>query len=698
MSRTRTGVRPSSRLRLTAALAVTLAATTAATAAGPGVATAAPVAALAREAGAEATVPVIESTERVSSVGATGFLTDGWIDHWVRYDGTSVELPSISGTYQGSPGSDLVVGVDGGHYVLHDMAKGGEPVLIEAKYWLRAVSGSTLVLLDSWAKKVHLVSRAPDGQTVDREVTGLPYGEIGSITSPAPGTVAISVGSDGGRLVLVDVATASVVESYDTPDGYTSRPQITPDHVAWASDGTTHVIDRETREAEVLPYKATLVLGDDWLAVEDARLTLRSRKDGRTVDPFLYTSDAVFGSDGTFLVRGSTTTVKDAIFRVALGADGTPAVTVVADFPEPPPLALRSVTVPSRITTSWARFSWEFNQEVDADFRVTNKATGRSALLPDNMNPFVDWDTTMGNLFGAYNGEYAWKLSAGTIERTGTFTLARPTRARDFNDNGGADALVRDSAGNLSAYGMRQIVGMKDRECYEEGCPPVVHKPDAERLGTGGWNAYTLMASPGNVAGGAADDIVGRDRDGVLWLHQSEKQKLLPRTKVGGGWQVYNKITGGSDLNGDRRGDLLATDTAGVLWFYASTGDAKAPFKPRKRVGGGWQVYNLLTAPGNIAGAHGGDLLARDRDGVLWLYLGKGDGTFTARRKIGGGWQKYTHIIPAGVGYEAHLSDIYAIGPSGSAEYSSLDSTTRPFEAADVLPLRTDSTTYRTFF
>ncbi|MFC9492065.1 FG-GAP-like repeat-containing protein, partial [Streptomyces hydrogenans] len=92
------------------------------------------------------------------------------------------------------------------------------------------------------------------------------------------------------------------------------------------------------------------------------------------------------------------------------------------------------------------------------------------------------------------------------------------------------------------------------------------------------------------------------------------------------GWQVYDKITGGSDLNGDGRGDLLATDTSGVLWLYVSTGDTRTPFKPRVRIGGGWQTYDLLLAPGDIAGASGGDLLARDKDGVLWLYLGKGDG------------------------------------------------------------------------
>ncbi|MFD0429470.1 FG-GAP repeat domain-containing protein [Streptomyces zhihengii] len=215
-------------------------------------------------------------------------------------------------------------------------------------------------------------------------------------------------------------------------------------------------------------------------------------------------------------------------------------------------------------------------------------------------------------------------------------------------------------------------------------------------LGTG-WNTYTLMAAPGDLGGSAADDVVGRDRDGVLWLHRGEGQTLLPRTKVGGGWQVYNKITAGSDLNGDGRGDLLATDTSGVLWFYAATGDADAPFKPRKKVGGGWGVYNLLTAPGNIAGATGGDLLARDTSGTLWMYLGKGDGTFTARRRVGGGWQQFSHLTAFGDKNGDGRRDLHAIGPSGSRSYHATGSVDRPFGTPETLHLRSD-TTFKTVF
>ncbi|MFJ6420760.1 hypothetical protein [Streptomyces hydrogenans] len=715
MSRTRVRarIRPS-RLRLTAALAVTLAATTAATVAGPGIAAAAPTA-LAQETGAEATLPVLDAENYARSVGATGFLAihnlyPVYAATWTRYDGTSVRLPDDGSRYSGAAESDIVVGSKGTVHTVRDMAAGGDPVVIDSPYELRAVNGSTLVMVDKVTDTLHLVSREPGGQTVDRKVTGLPSGGLGDVSATAPGTIAIRLGTGDAstaRYAVIDSATATVTRLYDTGSAF-DRPQVTPDHIVWKSyDSGTRIDDRHTGVSETVPGRATLVFGDDWLAVHDAgRFTLRSRKDGHTAELFHSAGHVVPGPDGTLLIGGISTAGDWGFFRVALGADGEPKATMVADVPDGRELTLRSLSVPSR-TSGYTRFSWDItDEEARASIKLTHTATGLTTTIYNEYQPFVTWDGTLrGKYFSAYNGTYTWRLSISSwdhfgpsIERTGTLTMARPTEPHDFTDNGDADALVRDGSGRLLAYGMHELRGMRtDLECYETDCQPL-RKLTPELLGTGGWNTYDLLASPGNLAGGAADDIVGRDRDGVLWLHQSEKQKLLPRTKIGGGWQIYNKIVGGSDLNGDGRGDLLATDTTGVLWLYTSTGNAKAPFKARKKIGGGWQQYNLLTAPGNIAGATGGDLLARDKDGVLWLYLGKGDGTFTARRQIGGGWQKYTHIIPAGTNPWHPVNDIYAIGPTGSAYYYGRNSTTRPFDRAIPLPVRTDSTTYKTFF
>ncbi|MFC9491423.1 FG-GAP repeat domain-containing protein, partial [Streptomyces hydrogenans] len=163
-------------------------------------------------------------------------------------------------------------------------------------------------------------------------------------------------------------------------------------------------------------------------------------------------------------------------------------------------------------------------------------------------------------------------------------------------------------------------------------------------LGSGGWNVYDRIVTTGNLAGASHSDLVARDKDGVLWLYQGTGTGFTKRVQVGGGWQAYQQITSAADLTGDGRTDLLATDKSGVLWLYQGTGNASAPFAKRMRVGGGWQIYNDVAAVGNVAGAAAGDLVARDKDGVLWLYVGKGDGTFTARTRVGGGWQAYHHV------------------------------------------------------
>ncbi|MFI1105917.1 hypothetical protein [Streptomyces melanogenes] len=713
------------RLRLTAAVAVALAAT-AGTLAGPATAaTAAPAgaAAVARQGAGEAAFPFVDSA--LATAGPNGFLalrTDDVV--WTRYaDGSTTTFPKSPGvTYRGAAGADIVVASEGTRNTVHDMAKGGTPVVIDSPYELREVNGSTLVMVDTATKELHLVSRAPGGEVVDHKVTGMPAGVPWTFYGSAPGTVAVqtSASSSGFHLAVVDVATAAAVENYDL-DRYSDFAQVTPDHVLWEpTNGQTRIVDRKTKQAQTLPYRAQIALGGDWLAITggdkvvvdgvtypNKPIVLKSLKDGRKVPLLDLASHVAPAGDGTLLVSGGTFAQGQGLFRISLDASGTPVSTMIGDGRNPLEMILKQVDVPGeyRFDGTDKRVTWQANQpDMGVSLDLTHTATGRTVSLWSYYDTYIRWDGNLDQVIGAYNGAYTWKMTAHprsgvgpSAVKTGTTTVNRGTAPRDFNDNAHADALVRDSSGNLSAYDLSQLRAMGNSpDCHDEGCPPVVRDPKPDVLGTG-WNTYTLMASPGNVAGSVADDVVGRDRDGVLWLHQSDHQKLLPRTKIGGGWNVYTQITGGSDLNGDGRGDLLATDKAGVLWFYASTGNAAAPFKTRQKIGGGWGVYNLLTAPGNIAGASGGDLLARDKDGVLWLYLGKGDGTFTARRKIGGGWQKYTHIIPAGRNGKG-VADIYAIGASGSAFYSGRDSTTRPFEPAYALPLRSDSTRFRTFF
>ncbi|MEU4105086.1 VCBS repeat-containing protein, partial [Streptomyces tanashiensis] len=113
--------------------------------------------------------------------------------------------------------------------------------------------------------------------------------------------------------------------------------------------------------------------------------------------------------------------------------------------------------------------------------------------------------------------------------------------------------------------------------------------------------------------------------------------------------------------------------------FYKGTGDYAKPYAARVKVGGGWQVYNQLTAVGNIAGTAAGDLVARDTSGVLWLYQGNGRGGFDARVRIGGGWGAFSQLVGAGDLDNDGRPDLIAYGAGGTYVYRSTGAVAAPF-------------------
>ncbi|KOX45430.1 alpha integrin [Streptomyces sp. NRRL F-7442] len=160
-----------------------------------------------------------------------------------------------------------------------------------------------------------------------------------------------------------------------------------------------------------------------------------------------------------------------------------------------------------------------------------------------------------------------------------------------------------------------------------------------------GWGIYDRLLSAGNLGGAAADDLIARDKSGVLWLYLGYGNgTLTQRYKIGGGWNTYTHIAGKGDLTGDGKDDIVAKDKSGVLWLYKGTGNYKAPFTSRTRIGGGWNTYNNLVTVGDIDIDGITDLVARDKDGALYVYKGTGKAAapYKSRVKIGsGGWNTY---------------------------------------------------------
>ncbi|MDT0614527.1 N-acetylmuramoyl-L-alanine amidase [Streptomyces lancefieldiae] len=168
------------------------------------------------------------------------------------------------------------------------------------------------------------------------------------------------------------------------------------------------------------------------------------------------------------------------------------------------------------------------------------------------------------------------------------------------------------------------------------------------RVGAG-WNAYNAVTTLTALRANGTGDMVARDTSGVLWYYQGSgnvSAPFKPRVRIGAGWSVYDTITGARDLTGDGKPDLIARDKSGVLWLYQGTGTTAAPFKAPTRIGAGWNAYNALTDTGDLTGDGKADLVARDKNGVLWLYQGTGTtaAPFKAPTKIGAGWSVYSSL------------------------------------------------------
>jgi hypothetical protein len=194
----------------------------------------------------------------------------------------------------------------------------------------------------------------------------------------------------------------------------------------------------------------------------------------------------------------------------------------------------------------------------------------------------------------------------------------------------------RDSAGVLWQY-------------QASPTPQYMHYTARAKVG-GGWQIYNTITHLSAPRADGSGDLVARDVSGILWYYHGSGHitaPFAPRTRVGAGWQTYNTLVGAGDLTGDGHPDLLARDHDGVLWLYQGTGDPDTPFTTRTKIGAGWNTYTTLIGGTDLTGDGHPDLLARDHDGVLWLYQGTGNpaAPFTTRTKIGAGWNTYTTLV-----------------------------------------------------
>ncbi|MFF9849473.1 FG-GAP repeat domain-containing protein [Streptomyces litmocidini] len=675
---------------------------------------------------ATAGLPVFPEGSQLGGVGTSGFLSYSFAPDttreltWTPYDGgAAVPLQDPKGWATGA-GDVVVLGDDSWSadfrsITLRNMA---DPAAPAVSLDLGALNGTYVAVLSPTSvlaqvinevgqSELHVVTK--DGATTtSRKIAGLPADATDFFGSPAhDGSVLVGYETGpedkrtGGR-ALVDVAAGTVTATYASPEsgfGYGGL-DFSASHVTWfnyeAGVGDTITsVDRKTGDqkktvlgAHTDEWYSSLV--GEWLVYGNADHPAKavSLTGGQTVDLGVSASGSAAASDGGAVLRGSRAADGDGLFRVAAGADGAPTVTKIAETGTPPviaqPLEIQQVHVPDsvdldksggKVTLGWTLSRADAYLDVTLTHTVTGKEFKKRLTAPASGTLFsFDWDGVIAGV-DAPNGTYGVEAEATLLDGTGEpayqgwlMNVTRAADPHDYTNNGSTDVLARDASGVLWRDDLR------DRPVNGQVTP-------AQRTKIGaGWGAYKQVEAVGNVAGAAPGDLIAVDGSGVQWLYLGKGDgTFATRVQVGTGWQIYNKITGGSDLDGDGRADLVGTDSAGYLWFYKGTGNYAKPYAPRVKVGGGWGVYNQITAVGNIAGSAAGDMVARDTSGVLWLYQGNGAGGFAPRVKIGAGWGAFSQLVGAGDLDNDGRPDLIAYGSGGTYVYRSTGSVTAPF-------------------
>ncbi|MFI9209305.1 VCBS repeat-containing protein [Streptomyces sp. NPDC053253] len=707
--------------RLGAAVTAVLAVAAGALTAAP--ATAAPTALPAAAAEAqEALLPL--PTGEIVGAGTSGYLVRDartYTTHWVRFDTGAVTKLSDTLPYF-VQGSDSVVGnPDTRTTTVRDMTTGRIVLTVDdsrlygATVW--GAVGSTLfsTVADETTghETLSLFRPVVNGTAARTVATGLPADATAIWPESLKNTSVTLAYKSGGKQyrAALDLASGTVsgakVVVIPADALFRDPGDMSPTLRAWMTEDAAAKVslvleDRKTAARRSLalgqPYRPAVHVVGDWALYADDRLfmepsplqALRARSFAGAEFKLLDTyGHAVREPDGTLLVQGGTLDRGEGLFRIRAGADGKPVATMIAASGVPVKLAL----APSTISTvdldknrGQANLDWSLSRlnvqvKVTLRHRRTGKTATRSIVPPynDYVAPHIArirWDGLLDSGERAFNGVYDWQFTATPLDKlgpavsaSGSFTVTRKVNPRDLNDNGSPDLLVREANGILTRLDTTHRTGAPDRAV-------VPHT-----IGSG-WQAYDRIEATGNLDGTAVGDLVARDRAGVLWLYQGNgRGNYATRLRIGAGWQTYDKLTGGSDVTGDGRSDLLAVDKAGVLWVYPGTGDARAPFAARKRVGGGWSGYDRVAATGNLSGGAAGDLVARDRAGVLWLYLGKGDGTFAPRTRIGGGWGGYKDITGAADMNADGYNDLVGFDGLNNFMYPGTGDWKRPFEA-----------------
>jgi hypothetical protein len=269
-----------------------------------------------------------------------------------------------------------------------------------------------------------------------------------------------------------------------------------------------------------------------------------------------------------------------------------------------------------------AKRTWDFDGDKKPDIIAADSTTGILWLYK-------------GKGDGTFDTVERKNIGTGWAKWTAIFSPG------DFDGDGFNDVITRNTAGQLFLYRGNGQGGWID--------------PSTNILiGSGGWQRFTAIFSPGDFNGDGFADVIVRNADGELLLYRGDgKGHWLNGSgadKIGVGWNQFTAILSAGDFSGDGFADVITRNAAGELLLYRGNGkggwlNGSAPDK----IGTGWNQWNLIFSPGDWNSDGRADVITRNAAGELRLYRGNGKGGWvdpSTNIKIGnGGWNAFSFIF-----------------------------------------------------
>ncbi|MFF3840095.1 FG-GAP repeat domain-containing protein [Streptomyces sp. NPDC001930] len=633
--------------RLLAAVTAVLA-VTAGTALTAVSATAAPVSAVQAPAQAADVVTLPHPTEIVSA-GATGYLTrsmypSGAEYRWTNYvDGATKSLTTPRTTFMGDQ-SDIVFSRKDGEvvYWINDMASSDNGFRYglshnDQRYVLRGIAGETLVMSDT------------DEDTGKLDVNLLSRaGGINPKDVPVVPDNArmgrVWAGTPGTALIQYYTGTGADLRTYlVTVDTTTGAAVDSPRQIHSERTGADAFVSR-THWAWIErtnTNRVQLVTALRGVTAPEVTTDLGQASTGADIDVNLVGNWVT-----TAELNGRTATVPSALFPLTARSLADPRRTVklldhVSSSATAPngDLYARGGTVAQG--EGIYRISPGADGEPVATLMASTDAPTALALTFTDVPSTVDLDKNGGK------ATLEWRLSRENAGGKVTLRHVRTGRTTEFPFENEA-GVRREWQGTLTDG---SLAPNGDYTWQLDAKPLNGIGPALKKTGT---FKVTRKAGLHDYDDNGAPDLLSRDASGRLWRDEVRKTSSsadywsLESKLVGGGWNGYDQIEAVGNVAGAPAPDMVARDASGVLWLYLGKGDGT--FASRTRIGAGWNGYNKITGGSDLNGDGWSDLLATDASGVLWAYQGTGNWSspFRGRTKVGGGWGGMNQITAVG--------------------------------------------------